>query len=109
MPVPLMRISHQIAQKLHGVTDRSLSRVQDLIDLQLIAAHEGIDFAEVDAICRRLFANRKRQPWPSLIVPTAEWPQEYEGMGQAWKGSFRSKRPWNGAIGSSAKSARPGT
>jgi hypothetical protein len=85
-PVPLMRIPHQIAQKLHGVTDRSLSRVQDLIDLQLMASHEGIDFAEVDAICKRLFANRKRQPWPSPIVPRAGWPQEYEGMGHGMEG-----------------------
>ena len=95
-PVPLMRISHQIAQKLHGVTDPSLSRVQDLIDLQLIAAHEGIDFAEVDAICKRLFSNRKRQPWPSPIVPSAEWPLEYEGMGRGMEGlrSFEEAVEW---------------
>lgn len=94
MPVPLMRIPHQIAQKLHGVTDRSLSRVQDLIDLQLIAAHEGIDFAEVDAICKRLFANRKRQPWPSPIVPDAGWPREYEEMGRGMEGL----RPFEEAV-----------
>jgi len=56
-PVPLMRISHQLAQKLHGVTDPQYCRAQDLIDLQLMVAREEIDFAEVRAICLRLFAN----------------------------------------------------
>lgn len=93
-PVPLMRISHQIAQKLHGVTDCNLSRVQDLIDLQLIAVREEIDVAEVNDICKRLFANRKRQPWPSPIVPSAGWRKEYEGMSRRMEGL----RPFDEAV-----------
>lgn len=93
-PVPLMRISHQVAQKLHGVTDRPSDRVQDLIDLQLIAARETIDLAEVDAICRRLFRNRKRQAWPSEIVPAVGWRETYDGMSRGMAGL----RPFDEAV-----------
>ena len=93
-PVPLMRISHQFAQKLHGVTDRHSIRVQDLIDLQLMAGHEKIDFSEVNAICRRLFANRKRQPWPCEIVPSASWREAYETISRGMEGV----RPFDEAL-----------
>jgi len=76
-PVPLMKIAHQIAQKLHGVTDTRTVRVQDLIDLQLMFAHEVVDLKEIHDICMRLFANRKLQPWPSRVVPTQEWSLSY--------------------------------
>jgi len=76
-PVPLMKIAHQIAQKLHGVTDVRTVRVQDLIDLQLMMAHEEVDLKEVCGICRRLFANRKLQPWPSRVEPTKGWALAY--------------------------------
>lgn len=77
-PVPLMRISHQIAQKLHGATDPQYCRAQDLIDLQLMVSREKIDYAEIKAICKRLFANRHRQPWPSRVVITEEWRIAYD-------------------------------
>ncbi len=93
-PVPLMRIPYQIAQKLHGVTDCRSARAQDLIDLQLIAAHERIDFAEVNAICKRLFANRRLQPWPCKIVPSADWPTAYDSMGRG----MAMLRPFEDAI-----------
>lgn len=77
-PVPLMRIAHQFAQKLHGVTDTQYCRAQDLVDLQLMASREAIDDAEVNAICKRLFANRHKQPWPSKVVVSEEWRIAYD-------------------------------
>jgi len=77
-PVPLMRIAHQMAQKLHGATDAQYCRAQDLIDLQLMAAREKIDYAEVKSICWRLFANRRKQPWPAKVVATEEWRITYD-------------------------------
>ena len=79
-PVPLMRIPYQIAQKLHGVTDTRSPRVQDLIDLQLMADRENIDYRETNAICRRLFANRRLQSWPASVEPSTQWPSAYEAQ-----------------------------
>lgn len=62
-PVPLMKVAHQIAQKLHGVTEPRSTRAQDLVDLQLILAREEVDFAEVRNICERLFSNRRTHAW----------------------------------------------
>lgn len=93
-PVPLMRIAHQVAQKLHGVTDSRSDRVQDLIDLQLIVSRERIDLAEVDAICRRLFRNRRLQAWPSAIAPSAGWREAYDGMSRGMAGL----RPFDEAV-----------
>lgn len=76
--VPLMTISFQIAQKLHGLTEEGSTRVQDLIDLQLMAKNETLDLRKIRAICRRLFANRKRQPWPSRIVKGERWDDIYQ-------------------------------
>ena len=77
-PIPLMRISHQIAQKLHGATDSLYCRAQDLVDLQLMVLREKVDYAEVNAICNRLFANRRRQSWPSEVNATEEWRIAYD-------------------------------
>ena len=78
MPVPLMRIPYQIAQKLHGVTDARSVRVQDLIDLQLIMSHETVDLREVRRICERVFANRKSQSWPPTLKVTDDWRIAYD-------------------------------
>ena len=77
-PVPLMCISHQIAQKLHGATDARAVRVQDLIDLQLIMSHETVDLHEVRQICERVFASRNEQPWPPTLEITDEWRLAYD-------------------------------
>lgn len=77
-PVPLMRIAHQLAQKLHGATDSQYCRAQDLIDLQLMVAREKIDYAEARSICQRLFANRRKQSWPAKVVATEEWRIAYD-------------------------------
>ena len=77
-PIPLMRISHQIAQKLHGVTDARVVRAQDLIDLQLIVSHETIDLSEVRRICERIFANRNAQIWPPTLKVNDDWKIAYD-------------------------------
>lgn len=35
-PIPLMKISYQVAQKIHGATDKESVRANDLIDLQYV-------------------------------------------------------------------------
>jgi hypothetical protein len=52
-----MSAEHQIAPKLHACTREAASgRAHDLIDIQILAATEDIDHAEIDRIGRRLFA-----------------------------------------------------
>ncbi len=76
-PIPVMRTDHQIAQKLHAVSSPGSDRARDLVDLQLLEAGEAIDFTAVARTCERLFAYRKRQPWPTPIVPGPEWEMLY--------------------------------
>ena len=75
-----MRVAHQIAQKIHGATDPDYVRVQDVIDLQLMMKRESVDRTEVRQICKRLFANRKKQSWPPKIEISDEWRVAYAGM-----------------------------
>ena len=56
-----MRLEHQIAQKLHGVSEPNSIRAHDLIDLQLIVDNSLIDYKKVKDICIRLFNYRKMQ------------------------------------------------
>ena len=72
-----MPLAHQVAQKLHGLSDSGSNRAHDLVDLQLIIAHGGVDFAETRRIAERLFANRRRQAWPPLIAKGDNWDTLY--------------------------------
>ena len=76
-PIPLMPLTHQVVQKLHGVSEPNSSRAHDLVDLQLIFAHDAVDLKEVSRIAKRLFANRRRQPWPTLIKKGESWDSLY--------------------------------
>jgi hypothetical protein len=52
-----MSAEHQIAPKLHARTGEAASgRAHDLIDIQILAAIEDVDHAEIGRIGRRLFA-----------------------------------------------------
>lgn len=75
-----MRIAHQVAQKLHGATDKDYVRPQDVIDLQLMMMRENVDLSEVKLICKRLFANRKKQPWPPTLEVGQEWRDSYTAL-----------------------------
>ena len=73
-----MRIAHQIAQKIHGLTAPHSVRAQDIIDLQLIISRENVDYPELSRICQRLFANRKTHPWPPEVHASESMRLSYE-------------------------------
>lgn len=77
-PIPLMPIPFQIAQKLHGLSQPGSTRVRDLIDLQLIAANEFVDWDKTSTICRKLFAYRKTHKWPATVVKSESWREIYD-------------------------------
>ena len=76
-PVPLMPLKFQIAQKLHGLSAKGSDRVRDVIDLQLMA-RTNLDRASVRAVCEKLFAYRKCQPWPPHVEKGATWDSLYQ-------------------------------
>lgn len=76
-PLPLMPLTFQIAQKLHGVSANGSDRARDLIDIQLIMAKDQVDLSDVRRICERLFTYRKCQPWPSMITKGSTWDDLY--------------------------------
>lgn len=76
-PLPVMKLSHQIAQKLHAVSESGSDRAHDLIDLQLICNRSEVDMAEVRSVCRRLFDYRRRQAWPPEIKAGELWGDLY--------------------------------
>lgn len=76
-PLPLMPLSYQIAQKLHAVTAPRSRRAHDLVDLQLVVARDPPDLPALRRTCERLFAYRKRQPWPPVLEPDGDWEELY--------------------------------
>lgn len=76
--VPLMKCEHQIAQKLHGLTEENSCRAHDLVDLQLILERSSIDFAETKKICERLFSFRRLQNWPPEVKVGKDWESLYQ-------------------------------
>ncbi len=75
--IPVMKLSYQIAQKLHAVSGKDSDRAHDLIDLQLMAIHSELDYAESKSTCKRLFKYRQEQPWPPIITKGEKWEQVY--------------------------------
>lgn len=75
--VPVMRSDHQVAQKLHAVTDEGSERARDLVDLQLLDKGANLDLAQVASTCRRLFDYRQQQPWPPTVLAADEWDTLY--------------------------------
>ena len=75
--LPLMRLSFQVAQKLHGATGVRSRRAHDLIDLQLILGSANVDLSETRAACERLFRYRKSQAWPPKVVKVDGWDEIY--------------------------------
>ena len=72
-----MKCEHQIAQKLHGLTEPNSRRAHDLIDLQLIVEHSSVDYAKAARLCRRLFSFRRMQSWPPAVVKGDDWETLY--------------------------------
>ena len=77
-PIPVMRVDHQVAQKLHAVTEPGSERVRDLVDLQLLEKGEQLDLAQVKATCTRLFDYRRRHTWPPAIEADSQWGDLYD-------------------------------
>ncbi len=72
-PIPVMRLSHQIAQKLHALSEDGSPRAHDLVDLQLIEQKGRINYSEIHEVCKRLFKYRNQQLWPPVITVKSEW------------------------------------
>ena len=77
MPIALMPINHQIAQKLHALSIVDSERAHDLVDLQVIVNNETIDFDDLKSICKRLFTSRKQQQWPPIVKKNINWDDLY--------------------------------
>jgi hypothetical protein len=76
-PIALMPISHQIAQKLHALSSEDNERAHDLIDLQIIAINDKIDYRKTKNACIRLFDSRKLQAWPPTVMKSESWDSLY--------------------------------
>lgn len=76
-PVAVMRVDHQIAQKLHAASEAGSERARDLVDLQLLDRGEKLDLAQVASTCTRLFDYRQQQQWPPIIVVGDQWDTLY--------------------------------
>lgn len=79
-PVALITLEHQMAQKLHAVSNPSSrnQRAHDLVDLQIIMKEGEVDLSKVQAICRSLFAHRRMHPWPTHISMRDAWRTIYD-------------------------------
>lgn len=74
----VMRLSYQIAQKLHAVSEPGSERAHDLIDLQLMALHSTLNYLGIREICIRLFKYRRKHDWPPRVILGEGWPKVYE-------------------------------
>ena len=75
--IPVMKLSYQVAQKLHAVSGNESDRAHDLIDLQLMSILSTLDYTEIKSTCERLFKYRREQPWPPTIVKGDKWEDIY--------------------------------
>jgi hypothetical protein len=81
-PVALMPLHHQIAQKLHGVSEKGNDRAHDLIDLQVMSLKSMIDYPKTREACVRLFTYRNLQSWPPIITKEENWENLYESQAE---------------------------
>ena len=77
-PLRVMKLSYQIAQKLHALSEEGSDRAHDLIDLMLIGSQSQLDLADIKSKCIRLFDYRRKQAWPPEIKKGDEWDAKYE-------------------------------
>ena len=75
--IPIMKLSYQVAQKLHAVSGINSDRAHDLIDLQLIDKYSILDLGDVRSKCERLFKYRCEQAWPPVIIKGDRWSSVY--------------------------------
>ena len=77
-PLRVMKLSYQIAQKLHALSEEGSDRAHDLIDLMLIGRQSQLDFVDIKSKCVRLFDYRRKQAWPPEIKKGDEWEAKYK-------------------------------
>lgn len=80
--IPMLQLTHQIAQKLHACTapdtdDWINDRVHDLVDLQIAIERYAGDHREIKAAAVRLFTSRSRHPWPPTVTARDGWANRY--------------------------------
>ena len=81
-PIPFMKLAHQVAQKLHGLTESGSERVHDLVDLQVIMREEPPDLESIKPLCVRLFSYRGMQTWPPVIEAQPGWAEGYKAASE---------------------------
>lgn len=67
-PVPVIKVHHQIAQKIHALASNSLERIHDLVDLQVIFNNQDIDQSTTATTCLSLFKSRRTIMWPPELT-----------------------------------------
>jgi Nucleotidyl transferase AbiEii toxin, Type IV TA system len=82
-PVRVMSAEHQITQKIHACTGPDAAgRAHDLVDIQILAAVEDLDYRAIAAIGPRLFAYRQRHEWPPTVTARSGWDSLYASARQ---------------------------
>jgi len=80
-PVRCLSLAEQVAQKLHACTSpHSAGRARDVLDILLIDALGGLDYAATAEAARRLFAERATHAFPPSFAMPAAWRPELEAM-----------------------------
>jgi hypothetical protein len=78
-----MSAEHQITQKIHACTGPDAAgRAHDLVDIQILAAVEDLDYTAIAAIGPRLFAYRQRHQWPPTVIAHHGWDNLYASARQ---------------------------
>ena len=77
IPVAVLPVDHQIAQKLHACSSPGSDRAHDLVDLQILVSSSQFDLVVSARTAQRLFAARKRHAWPPVFVVSSGWAARY--------------------------------
>lgn len=77
-PVYVMKLDHQVAQKLRGASCIGSDRAHDLVDLQLIFQREELYLPRINKICQMIFRGKNCPPWPSELVKGQDWDSIYD-------------------------------
>ena len=82
LPVRVITAEDQIVQKIHACTcptvdGRPNERAHDLVDIQILAAIEDLDYAVIAERGARLFAYRQRHVWPPELTVHEGWDSLY--------------------------------
>ena len=74
VPVRVTSAEHQIIQKIHACTGPdATSRAHDLVDIQILAAVDDLNYTAIAAIGPRLFAYRQSHQWPPTVAAHDGW------------------------------------